>query len=43
MDLIREKVVMQGDRVRYCSVPFDSGILGKIDIPSFYESGDGSS
>ncbi len=43
VDLIREKVVMQGDRVRYCSVPFDSGILGRIDIPSFYESGDGSS
>jgi carboxyl-terminal processing protease len=41
--LVREKVVMQEDRVKYSWVPFGSGILGKIEIPSFYESSDGSS
>ncbi len=41
--LVREKVIMQEDRVRYSWVPFGSGILGKIDIPSFYESADGAS
>lgn len=34
---------MNEDRVSHSFVPFGSGILGKVDIPSFYESSDGSS
>lgn len=41
--LVREKVVMQHDRVKYSWESFGEGILGKIDLPSFYESSDGSS
>ncbi len=34
---------MQQDRVKYSWESFGDGILGKIDLPSFYESSDGSS
>lgn len=39
----RDKIVMEGERVNYSAVPFADGIIGKIDLPSFYESADGSS
>ena len=43
VDLKREKIVMQDDRVRYAFERFADGIIGKINLPSFYESGEGSS
>lgn len=43
VELTREKIVMQDDRVQYSSEPFGDGIIGKINLPSFYEGGGGSS
>lgn len=43
VELKREKIVMQDDRVQYSSEPFGNGIIGKLNLPSFYESGEGSS
>src|ERR1700722_6342269 len=43
VDLKREKIVMQDDRVQYSFERFGDGIIGKINLPSFYESGEGSS
>lgn len=41
--IIREKIVMEDERVHYSTAAFDFGTVGKIDIPSFYESEDGTS
>lgn len=41
--LSREKILMQEDRLQYSFEPFADGIIGKLMLPSFYESGDGSS
>ncbi len=43
IDLKREKIVLQDDRVQYSFERFADGIIGKINLPSFYESGEGSS
>jgi carboxyl-terminal processing protease len=43
VELRREKIVMQEDRVSYSFEPFGDGIIGKLNLPSFYESGEGSS
>ena len=43
VDLKREKIIMQEDRVQYSFERFSDGIIGKINLPSFYESGEGSS
>ncbi len=43
VDLVREKVIMEEDRVRFSTSPFGKGVIGKIEVPSFYESEDGSS
>jgi carboxyl-terminal processing protease len=43
VELRREKIVMQDDRVQYSFERFGDGIIGKIDLPSFYESGEGMS
>lgn len=43
VQLKREKIVMQDERVQYSAEPFAGGIIGKITLPSFYESGDGPS
>jgi carboxyl-terminal processing protease len=43
IDLKRERIVLQDDRVQYTFERFADGIIGKIDLPSFYESGEGSS
>jgi carboxyl-terminal processing protease len=37
--LLREKIVMQEERVQFSSEPFAGGIIGKIVLPSFYEGG----
>ncbi|SRR5581483_6172418 len=43
VELKREKIVMQDDRVQYSYEPYGDGIIGKLNLPSFYESGEGSS
>lgn len=43
VELVREKIVMQDDRVRYSFEKCNDGIIGKIILPSFYESGVNSS
>lgn len=43
VELKREKIVMQDERVQYTAEPFADGIIGKLILPSFYESGEGSS
>jgi carboxyl-terminal processing protease len=43
VELKREKIIMQNDRVQYSYEPFGNGIVGKLNLPSFYESGEGSS
>ncbi len=41
--LNREKILMQEERLQYTSEPFADGIIGKINLPSFYEGGEDSS
>lgn len=41
--LVREKIVMQEDRVKYSFEPYAGGIIGKLTLPSFYESGESNS
>jgi carboxyl-terminal processing protease len=43
VELQREKIIMQDERLQYSFEPFADGIIGKLDLPSFYESGEGSS
>lgn len=43
VSIVREKVIMEEDRVQFSEIPFGSGVIGKIEIPSFYESEDGAS
>ncbi|MBS3903878.1 MAG: PDZ domain-containing protein [Simkania sp.] len=43
VQLKREKIVLNQERVQHTSIPYEDGIIGKITLPSFYESSDGSS
>jgi len=43
VQLKREKIILTNERVQYVAVPAGDGIIGKINLPSFYESGDSSS
>ncbi len=43
VQLKREKIILQDDRVQYSYEPFGNGIIGKLTLPSFYESGESSS
>ena len=43
VELKREKILMQEERVQYAYEPFGNGIIGKLTLPSFYESSGGSS
>ena len=43
VDLKREKIVMQDERVQYSFERYADGIIGKLDLPSFYESAEGTS
>lgn len=43
VELKREKIVMQDDRVQSSFERYGDGIIGKISLPSFYESGEGLS
>ncbi|KAG6559120.1 Tail-specific protease [Candidatus Rhabdochlamydia oedothoracis] len=41
--LQKEKIIMEQDRLKYAFEPFGDGIIGKLTLPSFYESKDSSS
>ncbi|PWU16233.1 MAG: tail-specific protease [Chlamydiae bacterium] len=41
--LQKEKIIMEQDRLQYTFEPFGDGIIGKLTLPSFYESKDSSS
>lgn len=41
--LQKEKIIMEQDRLQYSFEPFGDGIIGKLTLPSFYESKDSSS
>ncbi|MBS0615370.1 MAG: PDZ domain-containing protein [Verrucomicrobia bacterium] len=41
--LQREKILMQDDRLTYTAEPFADGFIGKLTLPSFYESFDAPS
>lgn len=43
VDVLREKVIMEDERVHFSTTPFGSGVIGNIVVPSFYESKDGAS
>lgn len=43
VELYKEKIVMEQDRLQYSFEPFGDGIIGKLILPSFYESKDSSS
>lgn len=43
VDLKREKIVMQDERLQYTFEPYADGIIAKLTLPSFYESGSDSS
>jgi len=43
VDLKREKILMQEERVQYAAEPFGDGYIGKLVLPSFYESSDAPS
>jgi carboxyl-terminal processing protease len=43
VELVREKIVMQDERLQFTTENVDGGIIGKIVLPSFYESGGSSS
>jgi carboxyl-terminal processing protease len=43
VDLTREKIIMQDDRLQYSTEPFGDGFIGKLTLPAFYESNDDSS
>jgi carboxyl-terminal processing protease len=43
VELTREKIIMQDERLQYTSEAFGEGIIGKLTLPAFYESEDQSS
>lgn len=43
VSVAKEKIVMEDDRLTYSAEPYADGIIGKLVLSSFYESGDGSS
>ena len=43
VELKREKIVMQDERVKFTVESYADGIIGKLILPSFYESGEGMS
>ncbi len=43
VELKREKILMQEERVKWTAEPFGDGIIGKLVLPSFYESSSAAS
>lgn len=43
IQLKREKIVMEDDRLHYSAEPLGDGLIAKLVLPSFYESSDHSS
>lgn len=43
VDLVRQEIIVNEDRVQSSFVPFDNGIIGKITLDSFYQGDNGIS
>jgi len=43
VDLKREKIILDDERVQFTTEPFADGVIGKLMLPSFYESSDAPS
>jgi len=43
VELKREKIIMEDERLVFSAEPFADGFIGKLTLPSFYESSDASS
>lgn len=43
VELMREKITMIDERIRFNSYPYADGIIGVIELPAFYENSDGIS
>ncbi|MGH2613495.1 MAG: S41 family peptidase, partial [Rhabdochlamydiaceae bacterium] len=43
VDLKREKILLDDERVQFKTEPFGDGVIGKITLPSFYEGADAPS
>lgn len=43
VELKREKIIMENERLVFTAEPFADGVIGKLTLPSFYESSDSSS
>lgn len=43
VDLKREKIIMENERLVFSAEPFADGYIGKLTLPSFYESSDSNS
>jgi carboxyl-terminal processing protease len=43
VDLRREKIIMENERLVFTAEPFADGVIGKLTLPAFYESSDSSS
>lgn len=41
--LVREKIMMEAERLHFTREPYGEGSIVRLILPSFYESGDGSS
>ncbi|QVL57554.1 MAG: PDZ domain-containing protein [Simkaniaceae bacterium] len=39
VDLIREKISMDDERITFSYEPYGDGIIGKINVPAFYDNG----
>ncbi|NGX50946.1 MAG: Tail-specific protease [Chlamydiae bacterium] len=39
VDLIREKITMHAERLSFTAEPYGDGIIGKINVPAFYDNG----
>ena len=39
VDLIREKITMNDERLSFSVEPYGDGIIGKINVPAFYDNG----
>ncbi|MCB1075382.1 MAG: PDZ domain-containing protein [Simkania sp.] len=39
VDLIREKMTMDNERLSMTSIPYGDGVIGKITVPAFYDNG----
>ncbi len=43
LGLVREKIVIAQELLRFGAIPYGDGVIGVVEVPSFYESSDGRS